>query len=476
MKKRLYLKFIDDEVDAYVSACKDILDQGAKSILFRPFNQKVQQILSKIPNNYRTTFYVKKDECNSNPPENIKIADENISTDAILLNSDDPLDVSTKLLNYLNIENGLIVAPKTEHYYKNKALFLISIPKSGTHLLYRLAEAFGYNSGVILDDQPIPGNWYCLEYSNSHTSAKDFFIDTVRKSPLGNRHHPFPSTPAIFIYRNPLDILISEANYYHIDGKTLFNGYLNNRSFNERLLTLIDDPWLLGSIRDRIGHYLPWFEFQNVIPISFEELIGESGGGSNEVQRKLIWSLQLKLHIPGDPQDFGDIVFDKESPTFHEGRIGAFKKYFTEEAYKKFYNLPQDFMEYMGYDFDSHRENENIPKRTNEFRTRSVRYSKVSFDYLPILIESNFFEHNIVKYKSLYYGIPFFFGRYFREFKLEERSMLTLKLLLCDRNLMKLKQKISNRSKIPRILRKTFWYLCFKIECCHKIIGRFGNP
>jgi hypothetical protein len=101
---------------------------------------------------------------------------------------------------------------------------------------------------VVCPEEPKPDLWYCLESSNTHTSAHHLFLDIVHRSHFGNRLHPFPKSPVIFIYRNPLDIVVSEANYYHEDGKTAFSGYLNHLCFEERLIRLIDDPWLLGTI------------------------------------------------------------------------------------------------------------------------------------------------------------------------------------------------------------------------------------
>ena len=141
---------------------------------------------------------------------------------------------------------------------------------------------------MVCPEEPKPGLWYCLESSNTHTSAHHFFRDTVHRSHFGNRLHPFPKSPVIFIYRNPLDIVVSEANYYHEDGKTAFSGYLNHLCFEERLIRLIDDPWLLGTIMDRVAKFAAWLDFQNVVPVSFEELVGHEGGGSRKVQRKLI--------------------------------------------------------------------------------------------------------------------------------------------------------------------------------------------
>jgi hypothetical protein len=467
MHTQLELRFIKHNLNAYVSTCLNIIQQGDKRILLCPFNRFAADFLSKMAqHNAPVLFYAKKDECELPLPEDVKLLNgEADKIDAVFLFSSEPKDLSARLMDYLEFKQSLIIAPITQNYYESKPLFLISIPKSGTHLLYRLAEILGFKPGVVLNDEPSPGKWYCLEYSNSHTSAKDFFIDTVRRSPFGNRHHPFPESPAIFIYRHPLDILVSEANYYHKDGKTAFQGYLSNRSFEERLLTLIDDPWLLGSIRDRISNFIPWLEFQNVIPISFEELVGEKGGGLEEEQIMLIWSLQLKLHIPGKPEYFGEHIFDKDSPTFHEGQIGSFKRYFTKKAYEKFYSLPQDFVEYLGYDFDYQKTDNLIPKRSKEFRTRPLVYREAGFENKPILMESSYLGHNIVKFKSRYYGIP----QYLR-LSLENQQGITLKLLTSNHSLLELKRKIITQHKVAASVWKLFWHLYFGVVIVFKRI------
>ncbi|MBV5334015.1 hypothetical protein JZU57_01995, partial [bacterium] len=136
------------------------------------------------------------------------------------------------------------------------------------HLLFELARAMGFPDGG--ECPPVPGGrqwagkWYYLEYSNSHTAATDFFVDTVRRRPFGNRDHPFTRNPTIFIYRNPMDIVASEADYYHGDGNTAFFQYMAHLNYDQRLLRLIDDPWLLGSIRDRIARFIAWTDFANV--------------------------------------------------------------------------------------------------------------------------------------------------------------------------------------------------------------------
>jgi hypothetical protein len=331
-------------------------------------------------------------------------APERAPAPCVLLAETDGVRLSQQLLALIDLRDGIVVAPRTRHAHDARPLFLISIPKAGTHLLYTLAGAFGYVAGIVCPEWPRPRHWYCVEYSNSHTRATDFFIDTVRRSPFGNRHHPFATSPALFIYRNPLDILVSEANYYHRDGNAVFGGYLRSRSFEDRLLALIDDPWLFGSFRDRMAGFVPWLEFSNVIPVSFEELVGGRGGGDDAVQRRVIWSLQLKLHVPGSPEAFAAQVFDTESATFNAGQIGAHREKFGAAALAKFRGLPQDFMSALGYAAEDASGPARFPSRAEEFIRRPLAAGDETFRDTPILMETGFHGRDIVRYRGRFYG------------------------------------------------------------------------
>jgi hypothetical protein len=284
------------------------------------------------------------------------------------------------------------VAPITDHYSRNRCVFPVSPPKAGTHLLITLIEAFGFAPGHTCPAHPRPGYWYYLEYSNAHTKAKDFFVDTVRRSLHGNRDHPFGKNPSILIYRNPLDVLVSEARYYHLDGKTLFCGYLSHLSEEERLLRLADDPWLMGTIMDRMGDYAAWLDFPSVIPVSFEELVGSRGGGDDREQEDVIWSLQLKLHVPGTVQKYCEQIFNPNSPTFNKGRIGAHKEVFSKSVTKKLKTLPQDVMHVFGYN-----DSAVIPQRCREFRQRMPEFISEDFSSTELLVQRDFFGYNLVK-------------------------------------------------------------------------------
>lgn len=317
----------------------------------------------------------------------------------------DSATLSAALMEFLDRDDVTVIAPATDRYWTLRSLFLISIPKSGTHLLTELARALGYADGDECPATAERGHWHYLEFTNSHTAATDFFVDTVRRRPYGNRDHPFRHHPSLFIYRNPLDIVASEANYYQEDGATVFAGYLETLSYEERLLRLIDDQWVLGSIRDRVSKFAGWLEVSSVIPVSFEELVGPQGGGDAKVQEDVIWSLMLRLHVPGKPTDVANKVFNPNSPTFRHGRIGGHDKRFTPSAWQKFNGLRHDFMTVYGFE-EKPKSGPWLPSRALEFRRRVPRYSHVDPGKTPVMVRKNFLRHNITRYQGRYYAIP----------------------------------------------------------------------
>jgi len=313
--------------------------------------------------------------------------------------------MTAALMRYVDRTDVTVVAAITDHYWNRRPLFLISIPKSGTHLLTELAHAFGYASGGDCHPTALAGHWHFLEFTNTHTAATDFFVDTVRRAPHGNRAHPFAYHPSLFIYRNPLDIVASEANYYHEDGATSFAGYLGSLSPEERLLRLIDDRWLLGNIRDRVSKFAAWLDFANVLPLSYEELVGAQGAGSDAAQNDLVWSLMLRLHVPGRPAEIAGKVFNPESATFRSGRIGGHERRFTPAAWEKFRALPQDFMQVFGYG-ERPGEGPWLPSRRDEFRRRLPRYSRADVGKTAFVVRSNFLGKRIVQYRNRFLAIP----------------------------------------------------------------------
>lgn len=322
---------------------------------------------------------------------------------AVVFGETDGEKLGGRLVSCAALDDVIVVAPITDWYFAQKPLFLVSVPKAGTHLLYELARALGYDEGVECPEFPLGKTWYCLEYSNSHTVARDFFVDTVRRAPFGNRQHSFMRSPTLFMYRHPLDILVSEAHYYHGEGKTVFAGWLNQCNFDERIERLIHDNWLMGSLRERIGGFLPWLEFPNVIPLSFEQLVGADGGASAADQRDLIWSIQLKLQAPGDADAIAAGIFNPHSATFRAGQVGAYRNQITAKTVTSWANANADILAALGYPSDG---SFALPADRAERLTRPIRYSRVEAERIPVTIEADFLGCNLVRYGDRIYAVP----------------------------------------------------------------------
>ncbi|MHB8388454.1 MAG: glycosyltransferase family 2 protein [Acidobacteriaceae bacterium] len=226
--------------------------------------------------------------------------------------------------------------------------------------------------------------------------------------------------------------------------------------FEQRLLRLIDDPYLLGSIRERINNFVPWFDCENVIPVSFEEIIGHETGGSDATKETLLWSLQLKLHIPGTPDKLGAAIFDESSPTFHEGRSGSWRQKMTPESINKFFSLNQDFMQLTGYagsmincnDGDKVSGQINtISSRAEEFRKRPLRTSKEDFRDTPFNVEWDFLGYNIVRFNGRYYALHCSAGP---TDLIDLRSRNMLRQFLSSYDLESLKAEITNKQNITK--------------------------
>lgn len=316
--------------------------------------------------------------------------------DLVLVTGGTGTDVSRALQACID-RNIAVIAPVTEHHCSKRIVFLLSIPKAGTHMVIRLLGLMGLERSS--DRIPLPGTWSTPPYFHYHAPCRDL-MEADWFDPMGRQL--FLRSPAIFVYRNPLDIVVSELNWF-IRPEHAFSGYLNSyKDIGEKLDRLIADITVMGTIRDRINRYAGWMNFNNVIPVSYEELVGERGGGSDAEQTESIWAMQLKLHIPGDPEEYGARLYDPACVTFHKGRIGGHRECFEDRHFALFNSLPQDFMQALGYRSDSW-----ISSKVKTLRQRPLVVKELPSDLLfkPRLVREGFLGWNIIEVAGRYFPV-----------------------------------------------------------------------
>ena len=170
----LALVRVEPTPDAFAEAVSGVVRRGAGSLAVLPDDAFAKELRDRVPRVQRAD------------PDHADIL-------CLTYRLREPLEEA--LHAQLDRTKGTVIIPRVVGHGLDRPLFLISIPKAGTHLLYRLAEQLGFHPAVICPEIPAPANWYCLEYSNSHTVPRDFFVElgppgAIRQSDASVSIHP----------------------------------------------------------------------------------------------------------------------------------------------------------------------------------------------------------------------------------------------------------------------------------------------
>ena len=281
--------------------------------------------------------------------------------DGLFVAVSDSTKLSGLLTRLTRVAGMFVWAPKTRHYFKSRPVFVQSVPKSGTHVVFECLKAFGYAEPPSLD---LP-----------HFDAlfEDGVFYNLQHMPISRLSSPYQRYPGffdslarsvtVFIVRDPRDIAVSLAHYlasqtnYHIT-----TALFRRMPTEERVSRVITGEYpipiylnrylnLTGSIRELFDLYLTWWRdtFPNVWRLRYEDIIGASGGGDIERQLQTIWGLQLALHVPGRPGDYNDRIFSQSALTFRRGQVGDYLIDFTQDHHELFEQSAGDLLGVLGY-------------------------------------------------------------------------------------------------------------------------------
>ena len=287
----------------------------------------------------------------------------------VVLLSTDTEEISRVLHSFVDRPATIVTPALTAGAPRLNGLVVNTIAKSGTHLLGGLLDLFGihHDGGGVRGTGPT--TWRELP-GGPHVSAQKFFTLAVNE-PYGGYYNTLFSTPMLFLYRNPLAVLVSTARYLGEERNNAINHLMSQWTLDRRIDELIESE-LFGKFARSIDAYSSWLELPNVIPISFEELVGASGNGDALAQLRLIWSLQLKLRIAGSPRDFSDRLVGLESPTYRVGKIDSFRAHLLERHIEALKQHRRPFMSLFGYDFDDDVSPGYAPRHVDRFRHRRL--------------------------------------------------------------------------------------------------------
>lgn len=239
-------------------------------------------------------------------------------------------------------------------------VLIISVPKSGTHLLER---------ALCL----LPPLYRKLLPTLNHENIQRYgglreILSRLQANQVLVSHLPFTedrsqilqsySVSPLFIVRDPRDVAISRASYiaekeahnYH----DLFAAQPDRRSRIE--LSVVGDPSTgFPSIGDMMLQFKGWLHDQKPLLIRFEDLIGASGGESEERQLETLRRIYnfLELDRPADElRTLCEKLFSKKSPTFNKGTTGRWQKHLDDELKQRFKEEAGDVLIEYGYEQD----------------------------------------------------------------------------------------------------------------------------
>lgn len=247
-------------------------------------------------------------------------------------------------------------------------LFANSFPKSGTHLLTQILQAFedispAVNSGLaavvtfqgdtarqrqvgqILADlhRFLPGD---IGYGHLH--AHPDLVETLSK----------PAFAAYFVLRDPRDVVVSHVHYVtEMETRHVLHEYYAHRlqTFDQRLsasisgLEHLDLP--LPSILQRFQPFLGWLDTPEVLTLRYEDLMQER----SEQLRRIIdhavrRGLPLNCSISEAFRRLEERIDPQRSPTFRKGKVGGWRESFTDEHKQLFKEVGGDLLIRLGYE------------------------------------------------------------------------------------------------------------------------------
>ena len=275
-----------------------------------------------------------------------------------------------------------------------------SMPKSGTNLLANIIDLCGYrNVNTVKKWQRLligppnslshegvrntpfwrfyhfggwnhPNNSVLIGVGSPIQVSADLFQKWLESVPDGYYilgHLPWlPLTNQILdkmgykhtlIIRDPRDILISMLHHVLKPTHALDKDF-NFLSEEARLLMTIEGGILPKSGRQFYGvlpamkNVLAWQQSEQILMVRFEDLIGEKGGGSKELQLSTVGKIRSFLGFPIDDtitRRICDRAFDNKSPTFRKGQIGGWKEELSPEHLRLFNNKCGDLLHRLGY-------------------------------------------------------------------------------------------------------------------------------
>lgn len=242
-----------------------------------------------------------------------------------------------------------------------------SFPKSGTHLLYQILEVLPQlkSYGTFLPSVPAIPHKKRSKSKIIRAISRIIPYELIRAHLFYNPEFPKilkkKNVVHFFIYRDPRDVAVSEANFltYQLRWHSLHRYFKAFKSDEDRLSFSIKGasnpafPYWYPNIAERFRCYQGWIECDDVFAVKFEDLRSECR--ENIIRNMVVFYCK---HTPFD-WDIDQLtnqaianIHPTKSHTFREGIIGGWKKVFTDNHKKLMKSVAGHLLIDLGYEQD----------------------------------------------------------------------------------------------------------------------------
>ncbi|WP_456819230.1 hypothetical protein [Cellulomonas sp. URHB0016] len=252
----------------------------------------------------------------------------------------------------------------------------MSLQKSGTNLVARtMEEAFGYTCvghGIRDSFDDVLSRLHAKDSGardrRSLLSQPRLMLEVLQEYPaptcmflhgleIGSHLLDWCSSgePRIlFNYRDPRDSLLSLVNYLLQRANDPYSPFARNMIFAEILNAMPSASAQLDFAIRHMGEHVDkyrrndWLLFHPAVAqVSFEDLVGAEGGGSEDRQRTAVRRIGDFLGAEAGDEDVR--IFDPTARTFFRGQVGAWREVFSDEQAQTFERLYGDVLHTYGY-------------------------------------------------------------------------------------------------------------------------------
>lgn len=224
-----------------------------------------------------------------------------------------------------------------------KKILIVSIQKSGTHLIEEMFKSLGYKAVRVGENFNVEKFKKCKkkEYFFSHFIPNDQVLLELYSNP--NEYG------IIYNFRDPRDTLTSKVNWNHSSNDKIthpmreFMKDVYSRFSKKELLDRFIDS---DKIRPNEYDIMEYFSLgrillfsSSILNVRFEDLIGEKGGGSFEMQKIVVKNILQYIGLSYKEDEMLKVcgkLYNPNATTFTKGSLKSYLTFFSEEQIQRF--------------------------------------------------------------------------------------------------------------------------------------------